>query len=71
MPGGITDWSGIDMNCKKIISLISAVCVLVIGIAIMIAAITNTELPKPLWILFAACNLVNAIMIITNIKKKD
>jgi len=59
------------MNVKKIISLVSAICLLVIGIVIIIAAFTEAELPKPLWILFVVCNLVNAIMTIANYKKKD
>ena len=54
---------------KKIISLVSSICLLVIGITIIIAAFTGAELPKPLWILFVVCNLVNAIMIIANYKK--
>ncbi len=57
------------MNTKKIVSLISAICVLLIGIAIIAAAIMDMELPKPLWLLFAVCNLVNAIIIIANFKK--
>ena len=59
------------MKAKKIVSLISAICVLLIGIAIIIVAIIDVELPKPLWLLFAVCNLVNAILIIANYKKKD
>ena len=59
------------MSVKKIVSLISAICVLLIGIAIIIVAFTEAELPKPLWLLFAVCNLVNSILIISNFKKKD
>lgn len=59
------------MNLKKIVSLISAICVFLIGIAIIVVAVMDKELPKPLWLLFAVCNLVNAISIILNFKKKD
>ena len=48
-----------SINMKKIISLVSAICVLLIGIAMIIVAFTGAELPKPLWLLFAVCNLVN------------
>ncbi len=58
------------MSLKKIVSLITAICVLLIGIAIIVAAIMNAEIPKPLWLLFAVCNLVNAIMILTGFRKK-
>ena len=60
-----------SINMKKIISLVSAICVFLIGIAMIIVAFTGAELPKPLWLLFAVCNLVNAFLIITNYKKKD
>ena len=58
-----------DMNTKKIVSLISAICALLVGIAIIAAAVLDAELPKPLWLLFAVCNLVNAIIIIVNFRK--
>ncbi len=58
------------MSLKKIVSLITAICVLLIGLAIIVAAIMNAEIPKPLWLLFAVCNLVNAIMILTGFRKK-
>ena len=59
------------MSVKKIVLLISAICVLLIGIAIIIVAFTGAELPKPLWLLFAVCNFVNSFLIISNFKKKD
>ncbi len=55
---------------KKIISLVSAICGFLIGIAMIIVAFTGAELPKPLLLLFAVCNLVNAVLIISNYKKK-
>ena len=61
---------GRAMSMKKIVSLITAICVLLIGLAIIVAAIMNAEIPKPLWLLFAVCNLVNAIMILTGFRKK-
>ena len=60
-----------SINMKKIISLVSAICVFLIGIAMIIVAFTGAELPKPLWLLFAVCNLVNTFLIIINYKKKD
>jgi hypothetical protein len=60
-----------EMSVKKIVWLVSAICVLLIGLAMIIVAITGAGLPKPLWLLFAVCNLVNSILIISNFKKKD
>ena len=59
------------MKAKKIISLISAICLLLIGIAIIIVDIIDVEVPKPLWLLFTVCNLINLILFIANYKKKD
>lgn len=59
------------MKVQKIVSLISAICVLLIGITILIVSVMDVELPIPLWIIFSVCNIINAIMIISNYKKKD
>ena len=59
------------MKAKKIVSLISAISVLVIGIAIIILAIIDVKLPMPLWAVFVVCDLINAVMLITNFKQKD
>ncbi|MBQ4485890.1 MAG: hypothetical protein II936_02655, partial [Oscillospiraceae bacterium] len=60
-----------DMKAKKIVSLISAISVLVIGIAIIILAVIDVKLPMPLWTVFGVCDLINAVMLITNFKQKD
>lgn len=59
------------MGVKKIVALVSAIGVLLVGIAIIIVAITGAELPIWLWLLFAVCSLVNSILIISNFKKKE
>ena len=59
------------MSGKKIISLISGICGLIIGIVMIIAAIMDAVVPKPLWIAFSAACLTNAVMILTNTKNKN
>lgn len=64
-------YRSIVMKAKKIVSLISAISVLVIGIAIIILAVIDVKLPMPLWTVFGVCGLINAVMLITNFKQKD
>ena len=44
---------------------------MVIGIAIIILAVIDVKLPTPLWTVFGVCDLINAVMLITNFKQKD
>ncbi|MCR5104302.1 MAG: hypothetical protein K6B68_07595 [Eubacterium sp.] len=59
------------MDKKKIIFLISGICGLLVGITIIVLAIIDVTLPKPLWILFSASCLINVVSIISNYKKKS
>ncbi len=49
---------------KKVISLISGIIGILCGTAIIILAIIDVETPKILWLVFALCNFINAILIL-------
>ena len=49
---------------KKVMSLISGIIGILCGIAIMILAIIDVERPKILWLVFALCCFINAILIL-------
>ena len=59
------------MDKKKIIFLISGIFGLLVGILIIVLAIIDVTLPKPLWILFSASCLINVVSIISNYRKKS
>ena len=52
------------MDKKKIIFLISGIFGLLVGILIIVLAIIDVTLPKPLWILFSESCLINVVSII-------
>lgn len=49
---------------KKVISLINGIVGILCGIAIIILAIVDIETPKLLWLVFALCNFINAVLIL-------
>lgn len=57
------------MKGKKIAALISAVCGLALGVAMLITALMDVALPKPLYFVFAAVCFVNAAFIWTHFRK--
>ena len=49
---------------KKMISLIGGILGILCGIAIIVLAIIEIEIPKTLWFVFALCSFSNAILIL-------
>lgn len=65
------------MNRKKLVfsistvcALISSVCALVIGVIMIVTAVMDKALPKPLYIMFSVLCLANAVVIWMGVKKK-
>ena len=49
---------------KKLMSLISGILGILCGISIIVLAIIDIEMPKTLWLVFALCSFMNAIVIL-------
>ncbi len=58
------------MNKYKLIGIISGICGLLTGIAMIIFGFADIAVPKPIWLLFAVDCLLNVVLIIVNFKKR-
>lgn len=57
------------MEKEKIVGLITGVCSIIIGASLLIAALTDMTIPKPLVAIFSIACLINAILILRNYRK--
>ena len=57
------------MKRKEILVIIAGVIGIILGIAIIIISVTEIEVPKLIWFLFAVICFVNAIGNIVNYKR--
>lgn len=55
---------------KKKLGLVSGVLGILYGITLIILMIAGFELPKILWLIFALCGFINAILILYNYNSK-
>lgn len=57
------------MKRKEILGIIAGMIGIILGIAIIIISVTEIEVPKLIWFLFAVICFVNAIGNIVNYKR--
>ena len=55
---------GGEIQVEKVMRLISGIIGILCGIAIIILAILDVKTPKILWLVFALCSFINAILIL-------
>ena len=57
------------MKLSKIIGIISCIIGILLGIALLVVAIMDIDVPKPVWAVFAVVCLIDAVINIINYKK--
>lgn len=59
------------MSLKSSIGIVSGICGILAGIAIIVSAIADADMPEFVFIILAAASLLNSILIIGSVRRKN
>ncbi len=60
-----------SLSLKSKIGVLSGICGIIAGIAIIVSAIADVDMPRFVFIVLAAASLLNSILIIGSVRKND